>query len=93
MDKKKLPQIIIIGLLVAVCAGFCIVKITGNKPDPAPVNKQESTNVKPLDLTADTGEQLTTDGDAPLAVTLNTGTPYPVTKRDPFSPTMDLSER
>jgi hypothetical protein len=98
-DNKQLPQLIVVGLLVAVLAGYCIVKFTGTKHPPTPP--------PPTTQTAQAGgtdAQKTEPGPTEGADAVKTGTePDPAASvmvaangepivssgaRDPFEPTM-----
>jgi hypothetical protein len=79
LDKKQMPQVIVLGVLLLACIGYVTFQFTSHKPAPpapAPAEQAQGQDQK-ADETAEQVEKL-----ANLPA---------VSKRDPFSPVMVAS--
>jgi hypothetical protein len=93
-DRKNLPQMILLGVLVAVCAGFVVTKVTGKKTAPPAQSVQaparEARQLQPNDGTSSAPE---TSPPGPTVTAVQAVVPPAPATRDPFSPAMDVSTR
>ena len=85
LDKKQLPQLIILGVLVVVCVGFVSFQLMGSKNavPPAPLHKPDKAS------TADAGQPAPGITDTVVgtdATGASTGINAEVVRRDPFQP-------
>lgn len=84
LDKKQLPQLIILGVLVVVCIGFVSFQLMGSKQatPPAPLRQPDKTEASTeAPGSAMPGESLTA-----VATGVFPGLSSAVPRRDPFQP-------
>lgn len=89
-DKKNLPQMIVLGVLVAVCVGYIGIKFTGKKPAPPPANKKAA--AQPESVPVDKPEPAP-DVNIPEPTLVAMQVEGTQARRDPFAPTMDIWSR
>lgn len=87
--KSQVPQMIILGIMVAMCAGYVVVKMTAKKPTPAPAAPAAQAQSAPSKAAA----QTTTGSESKEAQTVEgktvvaTAAVMPqAARRDPFAP-------
>jgi hypothetical protein len=94
-DKKSLPQMIILGALVAVLVGYFAVTFMGSKSKPSPAKTTAQKKEEPAaqkqaaqNCGDQAGQEETAKSEADIIAT-EVSIPASV-RRDPFAPTMDI---
>lgn len=85
-DKKTLPQMIVLGILVVFCLGYVVVKVTGKKPAPPAAQAKKADSPQSQELAAAPTE----DSMVTMPASANT---VNQARRDPFTPAMDISDK
>lgn len=94
MKDKQTPQLIVLGILVAVCVAFFVCKMTGgnkvSKPTAsAKAQTQQKTASSPGMAGDDNTAAMETDSSEPAVVAVQAASSVPVARRDPFMPAMN----
>lgn len=94
MKDKQTPQIIVMGILVAVCVAFVVVKVTGGKGHAKPTSAQTQAQQKTPSTPSKTTGGGSADTDSgrldSTVVAVQVASSALTARRDPFAPTMDV---